>query len=80
MSDPSDGWTNGAEWEEDRRGPADCTNRAANNLSFPEDGDFYKSTKRALPWAPAGRGDRCLWAAPRREAVNFRAGLLSNPW
>ena len=57
MSDQSDGWTHGAEWEEDRRGPADCTNRAANNLSFPEDGDFYKSTKGALPWAPAGHDD-----------------------
>ena len=57
MSDQNDGWTHGAEWEEDRRGPADCTNRAANNLSFPEDGEFYKSTKGALPWAPAGRDD-----------------------
>ena len=57
MNDQSDGWSHGAEWEEDRLGADRCSDRAANNLSFPEDGDFYASTKDALPWAPAGHND-----------------------
>jgi len=57
MNDQSDGWSHGAEWEEDRLGADRCSDRAANNLSFPEDGDFYVATKDALPWTPAGRDD-----------------------
>ena len=42
-----------AAWDEDRGGPPD----SRNMISFPSAGDFYKATKRALPWSECGAHD-----------------------
>jgi len=78
MDDQSDGWTHGAEWEEDRLGADRCSDRAANNLSFPEDGDFHQATKAALPWTPAGRTDlgRVLVPATFVEGLFEKAEVI----
>lgn len=68
--------THDAAWDEDRGG-----NQGPDNLlSFPSDGEFYKATKKAIPWMECGAHDA------HRMVINsifieqlFRRAPVDNP-
>ena len=81
MSGEND-WKCGVEWEEDRFSKTDreCPDRALNMLSFPIDGDFYKSTKKALAWRVRDEMDPGRAAVPAAFVEKlFRLAQVEKP-
>ena len=65
-------------WDEDRPSPGP---RDRNNyLSFPEDGEFYLATDRALPWEACGPHDTNRVVVPGVFVENlFRLAPVPDP-
>ena len=65
-----------AAWDEDRGGTRD----PLNLISFPMEGKFYKSTKKALEWQPCGSHDQGRVVIPAVHVERlFRKAPVPDP-
>ena len=63
-------------WDEDRGG----TRNPLNLISFPNDCQFYKSTKKVFEWAPCGPHDQGRVVLPSVQLERlFRKAPVTDP-